>query len=505
MALHIGIDLGTSGIKAILIEDLSRIIAIASEPVAISRPHVGWSEQDPDARVAAVLACLDRLAADAAPKMAAVRGIGLSGQMLAALVLDKHLRPIRPAMLWNDQRAIAECTELLARVPDIGQRSNRTPDPGITAPKLLWLARHEPRAMAKARMLMLTKDYVRLALTGEVASEPSDAGGTQLFDCRAGQWDPALCAAAGWDPACLPPLVDSWAEAGRLRRDLASRWGMAGSVSIAAGAGDNMGSTLGAGGARPGDAVLTIGTSGVSCIVDGAFHPGPDKAILTSAHVVPSTFLSMGVVMSATASLDWVARLTGTDAGTLDSLAEGFAKEGGIARAPLFLPCLTGVRTPVNRPDMLGRMAGLHPGVTPGMLAYATTEGVAFQLADCVSAQSAVGAQARTTTLVGGGTRSRLWASLVATALGTEVGLLARSDIAGPIGAARLAAVAAGAPVDVLGTRVEIAERLAPDPGLARALRHRRASFDDLLAMPGEIEGRNGAAEGPVSGPALSG
>lgn len=477
--MHIGIDLGTSGIKAVLIEDLSRVVAVAAEPVAVSRPHLGWSEQDPDLWVQTVLRCLDRLAAEAPREMAAVRGIGLSGQMLAALVLDRTLRPLRPAMLWNDQRALAECAELLAAVPDIGRRTNGTPDPGITAPKLLWLRKHEPAVLDAARMLMLTKDYVRLALTGEVATEPSDAGGTQLLDVATGRWDAALCAAAGWDPAHLPPVLDSWAEAGRLRPELCARWGMAGPVSVAAGAGDNMGSTLGAGGARPGDAVLTIGTSGVACIVDAAFHPGPEKAILTSAHVVPGVFLSMGVVMSATASLDWVAQLTGRRVPDLDAEAAALAD---LRAAPMFLPCLTGIRTPLNRPDLLGRMAGLHPGVTPAMLAYATMEGVAFQFADCVAAQEAVGARPERFTLVGGGTRSALWLRLMATALDRPMGLIAGADMAGPRGAARLAAVAAGGDVGLLSEPVATIGTVAPDPALAAALADRRAAFDALLA-----------------------
>lgn len=478
--LHVGVDLGTTGIKAVLVEDLSRVVAVAQQTIAVSRPSVGWSEQDPDDWVAAVLACLDRLAAEAPREMAAVRGIGLSGQMLSALILDAAMRPIRPAMLWNDQRAIAEAAALLAAVPDIGLRTNGTPDPGLTAPKLMWLARHEPQAMARARMLLLTKDYVRLHLTGEVATEPSDAGGTQLMDCRTGRWDAALCAAAGWDRAHLPPVLDSWAEAGRLRPDLCRRWGMSGPVAVAAGAGDNMGSTLGAGGVHPGDAVVTLGTSGVTCVVDHAFHPGPERAILTSAHVVPGRYLSMGVVMSATASLDWVARLTGQTAAALDAGAAAFAA-AGTAGAPHVLPCLTGIRTPLNRPDMLARVAGLHPGVTPAMLAYATMEGVAFQIADCVAAQGAAGVAIGPVTLVGGGTRSGLWVRLIATALNAGVRLAARSDLAGPMGAARLAAVAAGAGIDTLALPVAIAAAVAPDPALAQAMPARRAAFDALL------------------------
>ncbi|MBA4326087.1 MAG: xylulokinase [Rhodobacter sp.] len=475
--MHIGIDLGTSGIKAVLIEDLTRVIAVAAEPVAVSRPKVGCSEQDADLWVSTVFACLDRLAASAPREMAAVRGIGLSGQMLAALILDADLRPLRPAMLWNDQRALAECAELLAAVPDIGRRTNGTPDPGITAPKLMWLRKHEPALIDRARMLLLTKDYVRLALTGEVATEPSDAGGTQLLDVASGRWDPALCAAVGWDPAHLPPVLPSWAAAGRLKPELLARWGMTGPVPVAAGAGDNMGSTLGAGGARPGDAVLTIGTSGVACIVDAAFHPGPEHAILTSAHVVPDLYLSMGVVMSATASLDWVGQLTGQRVPDLDAGATAFVAADGPAAAPIFLPCLTGIRTPLNRPDLTGRISGLHPGVTPAMLAYATMEGVAFQFADCIAAQEQVGVRPERFTVVGGGTRSALWLSLLATALDRPLSLIEGADMAGPRGAGRLAAVAAGAPLASLRQPAVLTGVVEPDPGLKDLLAHRRAAL----------------------------
>ena len=481
MAVHIGIDLGTSGIKAVLVENLTQVISTASLPMATSRPHVGWSEQEPDDWVSAVFTCLDMLKIQSPQQMAAVRGIGLSGQMLAALILDKDLRPLRPAILWNDQRAIAECHTLLARVPDIGFRTNGTPDPGLTAAKLLWLAQHEPGAMSQARMLMLTKDYVRLALTGDAATEASDAGGTQLLDCRSGRWDDALCAAAGWDPAYLPPIVASWDAAGQLRPALLSRFGMTGPVWVAAGAGDNMGSTLGAGGTRPGDAVLTLGTSGVACLVDHAFHPGPDKAILTSAHVVPNAFLSMGVVMSATASLDWVGLLTGQEPARLNEQAQAIFDTGKITECPLFLPSLTGIRTPLNRPQMTGRMAGLHPGVSAGSLAYSTMEGVAFQFADCVAAQNATGVAANSVTLVGGGTRSDLWLRLISTALNCEVGLVSRSESAGPMGAARLAAVAAGAPISTLCERITIVRTVEPDPVLAVAMADRKAEFDRLI------------------------
>jgi len=479
--LCLGIDLGTSGIKAVILADAARVVAEAATPVSVSIPRVGHSEQDADGWVAGVFACLDRLRAEAPAAMAGVGAIGLSGQMLAALLLDRDLRPLRPAILWNDQRAIRESAELLERRPDIGRRTNGAPDPGLTAPKLLWLARHEPHLFGRARMLMLTKDYVRLALTGEVASEPTDAGGTQFLDCASGRWDPDLCAAVGWDPAHLPPLVAPWAEAGRLRAELAQRFGLRPGIPVAAGAGDNMASTLGVGAARPGDAVLTVGTSGVACLVDEAFHPGPQHAILTSAHAAPDTFLSMGVVMSATASLDWIARVTGRTAATLAAEAEDFATQGDIMDAPVFLPALNGIRTPLNRPQAQGRIDGLHPGVMPAMLGYATLEGVAFQMADCVAAQRAVGVRPKRFAMVGGGARSDLWVRLVATALGEAVSLPDGVHVAGPAGAARLAAVAAGAPVGTLASPARVRRTVAPDMALQPLLEARRGRFAGML------------------------
>lgn len=485
MSLHIGIDIGTSGVKAVLMEGVATVLAEAAQPIAISIPHVGWSEQSADLWVEAVFACLDQMAASAPALMPAVVGIGLSGQMLAALLLDSNNKPLRPAMLWNDQRALIECAELRALCPDLGLRTNGAPDPGITLPKLMWLSKHEPRVVDAARMLLLPKDYVRLALTGNIASEPTDAGGTQLLDCRSGLWDESLCALVGWNPDYLPPLLASWENAGELQPKLAARWGMKTGVTVAAGAGDNMASTLGIGAAKPGDAVLTVGTSGVSCIVDRAFHPGPQKAILTSAHAAPDTFLSMGVVMSATATLDWVLRMTGTETGTLVAEAEAFAASGRLADAPIMLPCLTGIRTPLNRPDAMGRIDGLHPGTTRGMLGYAVMEGVAFQFADCVAAQLSVGVLPNRFSVVGGGSRSALWTRLLAAALDHPVELPPGAHVSGPAGAARLAAVASGGTTDIFSAQNGIAKIVVPDAALTTPLAERYARFRELLPAQG--------------------
>ena len=237
---------------------------------------------------------------------------------------------------------------------------------------------------------------------------------------------------------------------------------------------------MGAGAATPGDAVLTIGTSGVACIVDHAFHPGPDVAVLTSAHAAPDTFLSMGVVMSATASLDWAARLGGTTAAELAGQA-GALSLARMAQAPVFLPCLTGIRTPFNRPGQMGRIDGLHPGVDAAMLGYATMEGVAFQMADCVAAQRRVGVKPLRFVAVGGGAKSDLWVRLLASALGAPIGLPQRADIAGPAGAARLARVAAGEPLSVMTEPLPLVRVVEPEPELVDLLAARKSRFDALL------------------------
>lgn len=481
MSVWCGIDIGTSGVKAALVDEDLRLLAQAGVAIRPSTPVVGASEQDPADWIDATFECLDQLKVQAPGPLAAVRGIGLSGQMLSALVLDDKLVPLRPAMLWNDQRALRECTELLARMPDIGRRGNGAPDPGITAPKLLWLRRHEPQRLERARMLLLAKDYVRLALTGEIASEPTDAGGTLLFDVRRGAWDAAMCAAAEWPSDALPPILQPWDGGGWVRPALAARWGFVHAVPVAAGAGDNMATTLGAGAARPGDCVITLGTSGVACAVDAAFRPGPQHALLTSAHAAPDAFLSMGVVMSATQALDWTARLTGHSAASLADAALSVLDDGRAPSAPTFLPCLSGIRTPLNRPDASARIDGLHGGVDAAQLGYAVIEGVALQIALCVEAQAKCGILSQRFVAVGGGARSRAWLRLLAALLDAPIELSDQAPHSATNGAARLAMVASGADRRLLTAPLAHDHLIEPEPGIQALLRRRRERFDALL------------------------
>ncbi|WP_108658618.1 xylulokinase [Acuticoccus kandeliae] len=489
MTATLGIDIGTSGVKAVITDGIDHPLAEADQAIAVSSPHPGWSEQAPDLWCEAITACLDRLAADHPALMARVAGIGLSGQMLGAVLVDAADRPVRPAILWNDQRAIAECAELARRVPDIGMRTNGQPDPGLTAPKLLWLAAHEPSAL-DADLLMLPKDYVRLWLTGERASEASDASGTMLMDNASATWDADLCAAAGWDVARLPPIIPSWANGGGLRRRLATRWSMRPDVPVAAGAGDNMAASLGAGVAAPGDALITIGTSAVVCAVDGAFHPAPRDAVLTGVHAAPGTFLSMAVVMSATAAFAWTANLTGATVSALAAEVDAFVAAGRIGEAPIALPSLSGLRTPHNRPDVGAIMAGLTGRTDRAALGYAILEGVAFQLRECVDAQRSAGLSPSTFFVVGGGVRNRLWLELIATMLDAPLAKSAAATMAAPLGAARLARIAAGLDTtDILSAKPAATESVAPAPRLADTLAGRFDRYRSMLTGLGIARG----------------
>ncbi len=481
MASLVGIDIGTSGVKAIVLRE-GTVAAECGCKLEVSRPRPGWSEQHPDTWIEAVFNCLDHLAADGG--LADARAIGLSGQMLGLVLLGRDGSPIRPAILWNDQRATRECDELESLVPDIGMRTNCGPDPGINAAKLLWIARHEPGLLGRARMLLLPKDYVRLALTGDTATEPTDAGGTQLFDIPAGNWDAGLCSAVGWDPEFLPPVVSSWTPAGSVRSSLAKRWRLAGQVVVAGGAGDNMAATLGIGAASPGEGVVTVGTSAVSCLVDDVFRPAPESAVLTSPHAAPGRFLSMGVVMSATASLDWLAGITNTPAAILASEADNLHRADRASDAPVFLPALSGIRTPFGRPDAAGRIEGLRGDTTRAMLAWSTLEGVAFQIADCVEAQLQTGLAVDRVAAVGGGARSRIWLGMISSLLGVPLELSRDGPVAACLGAARLASVASGAeaPEDLRRPMSKPKETVQPDPELADLLSGRRARFRSLLS-----------------------
>jgi len=408
--MHLGLDLGTSGVKAVLTGAGGEVLGQATAPLTVANPHPLWSEQDPgdwwDATVAAIAELRGR------HDLAGVRGIGIAGQMHGAVLLDGADRVLRPAILWNDGRSFAECREL----EDAEKRSRAITGnlamPGFTAPKLLWVRRHEPDIFARTRRVLLPKDWLRLQLTGEAVSEMSDAAGTLWLDVAARRWSEAMLAATGLDLSHMPRLVEGTQLSGTLRQDVASRLGLRAGIPVAGGAGDNAGGAAGIGCVAPGDAFVSLGTSGVIFVSDPGFLPDPERAVHAFCHCIPGTWHRMSVILSAAASLAWLARATGATEATLlaEMEAEGLAAGGRV----VFLPYLSGERTPHNDPTASGTFFGLQGATTRAGLTRAVLEGVAFALADGLDALEARGEPIPALTAIGGGARSAAWLRILA-------------------------------------------------------------------------------------------
>ena len=478
--MYLGIDLGTSEVKALLVDGAGATVAAAGAPLEVQRPHPRWSEQAPEAWWEAAQAAVAALQRQAPAALAATRGLGLSGQMHGATLLDAADRPLRPAILWNDVRADQECLELVRRVPRAVALTGNLAMPGFTAPKLLWVAKHEPAIFANLATVLLPKDYLRLRLTGEKCSDMSDAAGTLWLDVARRDWSDPMLEGCGLTRDQMPALVEGSAPAGRLRPELAAAWGMAGPVTVAGGGGDNAASAVGIGAVAPGQGFVSLGTSGVVFVVNDRFSPNPARAIHAFCHALPARWHQMSVMLSAASGLRWVTQLTGAP-GEAEAAAEAATlTPAERARAPLFLPYLSGERSPHNDPAALGVFFGLDNATDRRALVYAVMEGVAFGLTDGLDALRAAGTVPGALSLVGGGARSPLWAQLLADAMGTPVEVHAGAEAGAALGAARLAMLACGAAErDVCG-RPPVARAYAPAPGGAGPLAARLARFRAL-------------------------
>ncbi|MDH4417870.1 MAG: xylulokinase [Acidovorax sp.] len=450
--MYLGIDLGTSGVKLLLLDDAHTVVATADAAVPQLRPQPTWSEQHPADWWAAVETAVAQLRAQAPAAWAQVRGIGLSGHMHGAVVLDAQGRVLRPAILWNDGRASAECAQLESAVPTSHQITGNLAMPGFTAPKLLWLRTHEPAVFEQIRTVLLPKDWLRLQLTGDAVSDMSDASGTLWLDVQARAWSPAMLQACGLDVSHMPALAEGSAPTGALRSDVARRWGLGDSIVVAAGAGDNAASAVGVGARTAGQGFVSLGTSGVVFRVTDAFAPATERAVHAFAHALPQRWHHMSVMLSAASAFGWVTRLTGRGDEAQLSDAVGTLSTSRQAQAPLFLPYLSGERTPHNNAAATGVFMGLRAEHDGGDLAYAVMEGVGFGLLDGLNAMRAAGAgqggaasgDDAALALVGGGARSNPWAQLLASALGAPLQRPQGAHAAAALGAARLAAMACG-------------------------------------------------------------
>lgn len=477
--MYIGLDLGTSGLKGVLIDDRQRVLAEATAPLTVQRPREGWSEQAPADWIAAAEAVMTELAVQ---DLSAVRGIGLSGQMHGAVALDASDDVLRPAILWNDTRSHAEAAALDAD-PRFRAITGNIVFPGFTAPKLVWMEKHEPDLRARVAKVLLPKDYLRLWLTGDHVAEMSDAAGTSWLDTGARDWSDDLLAATGLTRENMPRLVEGSEVSSTLRGELAAKWGLPKGVVIAGGGGDNAASAVGVGVVRAGEAFVSLGTSGVLFAANDGYQPDAATAVHTFCHSLPGAWHQMGVILAATDALNWYARLVGTGASGLTS---GLGDLRGPGKG-LFLPYLGGERTPLNDAAIRGALLGLEHATDRDAGTRAVLEGVTFAIRDCRDALAATGTKLDKLIAVGGGSRSDYWLRMIATALDVPVLLPAAGDFGGAFGAARLALMAAtGAGTDVL-TLPPIAREFAPDAALTAAFNagHERycAARDALRAM----------------------
>ena len=440
----LGIDLGTSELKLALVDAQGALIASAGAPLTVSRPHPHWSEQDPRDWWDALVVAASALRAKQPDAWSAVKAIGLSGQMHGAVLLDGVRRVLRPAILWNDSRSAAQCDELVRRLPSLPLIAGNLAMPGFTAPKLLWVAEHEPEIFRKVGLVLLPKDWLRWKLTGTAVSDMSDAAGTLWLDVGRRAWSTELLQASGMTAEQMPAVIEGSDVSGSLQRDAALALGLPEGLPVAGGGGDNAASAVGIGAVQPGEGFLSLGTSGVLFVVTDRYRPNPASAVHAFCHAVPGRWHQMSVMLSAANGLQWVTRLTGTasEAALMERI-EALSDEAR-DRAPLFLPYLSGERTPHNDPHAQGVFFGMDNETDAARLGHAVIEGVAFGLADGLQALRDAGTDVRRLSLVGGGARSAHWAQLLADVLDIELQTVDGAEAGGAMGAGRLAWLALG-------------------------------------------------------------
>jgi len=435
--VFIGLDLGTSHLKGIVIDDAQNVCAEASVSLSLMRPKNGWSEQNPQDWLDATENVMASLANKVNLKK--VNAIGLSGQMHGATLLDKNDNVLRPCILWNDTRSAEEASYLDSKTIFRNLTGNIV-FPGFTAPKLAWVRKHEPNIFAKISKVLLPKDYLRLWLCGEYVAEMSDAAGTSWLDVKRRDWSDALLAETDLDRSQMPTLIEGCEISGVLKKTHASKWGLPHGVIIAGGGGDNAASAIGVGVVKAGDAFVSLGTSGVLFAASDEYQPDAASAVHTFCHALPNTWHQMGVILAATDAMNWFGQV-------LNSSAQEMTNDLGLLKAPsktLFLPYLGGERTPHNDAQIRASFINLDHNADRQAMIRAVIEGVAFAFRDCFDALSSTGTKINQLVAVGGGAKSEYWVQAIATALGLPISIPVAGDYGGAFGAARLGMIAYG-------------------------------------------------------------
>jgi len=435
--MYLGIDLGTSSVKTIVIDAEQQLLGSASAALTVSRPAETWAEQNPAEWIAACVSCLSTLHRDLPDALAAVKGIGLSGHMHGATLLDANDEVLRPCILWNDSRSSSQAQAL-----DTQRNRELTGNitfPGFTSPKLGWVRENEPTVFEKVRKVLLPKDYIRLWLTGEHVAEMSDASGTGWLDVSGRCWSDELLAQTHLDVGNMPRLIEGTEVSGIVRERIRTQFGLPNNVKVAGGAGDNAASACGVGVVNPGKAFLSLGTSGVLFAANDAFRPNPESAIHTFCHALPHSWHQMGVILAATDSLNWWSKVTGLTPTELTADLQDCDANS----TPLFLPYLGGERTPHNDAAIRGSFIGCSHNSDRASMTRAVLQGVAFAFKDSLDALSRAGTNLQSASVLGGGASSALWLQILADTLDMPLELIRDANLGASFGAARLGLIAA--------------------------------------------------------------
>jgi xylulokinase len=473
--MYLGLDIGTSGVKAVLVNDAQAVIDQATAPLSVSRPKPLWSEQDPADWWRATNEAVHKLDSQA---RRAVKAIGLSGQMHGATCLDAEDEIIRPAILWNDGRSGANCQTMMADLPSLTDITGNLAMPGFTAPKLHWMRAHEPENFKRVAKVLLPKDYVRFLMSGDYASDMSDSAGTLWLDVAKRDWSDEVLGLTGLMTNHMPKLYEGSEATGTLKPSVADDWGMA-QVPIAAGGGDNAAGAVGAGVVAPGEGFISLGTSGVVFLADEQYRPNTDGAVHTFCHALPNMWHQMSVILSAASAVDFVARIAGFE--TEATLYEQTADAKTPGKGALFLPYLSGERTPHNDPKAKGAFFGLTHEDTPLSMGQAALEGVAFALADGVDVLKATGAKIESLSVIGGGSRSHWWGEVIASAMNLPLTYRTASAVGPAFGAARLARLCvSGEKYKAVCTPPSISHTIEPNAEMTALFAERRKLFSKL-------------------------
>ncbi len=457
--MYLGFDLGTSGLRVLLVRGDGTIVASAEAHYDVSHPAPGHSEQDPAAWITASNAAMAQLRATHAAEVAAIKAIGFSGHMHGAVMVDANGEVLRPCILWNDTRSSVEAAALDA-TPNVRDLSGNIVFPGFTAPKLAWVAKHEPEIFARVAKVLLPKDFLRFWMTGDYFGDMSDAAGTSWLDVGARDWSQELLDASGMRRDQMPDLVEGCEAAGMLRGTIAKDWGIDGPAICVGGGGDNAVAACGVGCFSEGDGFVSLGTSGVLLAAKSQFAPMPASAVHTFCHAIPDTWYQMGVILAATDCMNWLSRNLGPKPAELSALLGDTIAGPGKIR---FLPYLSGERTPHNDSNIRASLVGMDVAAGHAELTQAVMEGVGFALRDNLEALKSTGTDLTRVLAIGGGAASDYWVEMLATLLDMPIDLPEAGDFGAALGAARLAIVGhTGAnPSDIM-TGPKVAKTITP-------------------------------------------